>query len=158
MKSLEKENKKLKEQLAEKEDLIRQQEMLIEAYEHVKEFSEEELREADQRIHTQEIVRELMEKERMEADQTIKAHEMVEALSQKEKSDIEQQLDAFINISDLFREELQERDKGLVKILGTKNEDYLIFKCEDSGHGIRKTDLEHIFEQFYRTEDSPKSK
>jgi signal transduction histidine kinase len=45
---------------------------------------------------------------------------------------------------------------GKVDIRGFREGDYLVVEIADTGFGIRMEDQEHIFEQFYRTSDSPK--
>lgn len=47
------------------------------------------------------------------------------------------------------------KEGGNVAITGYKDGDYLIIEIADTGHGIKGKDLKHIFEQFYRTADSP---
>lgn len=48
------------------------------------------------------------------------------------------------------------RDNGMVEIKGYKRDDYLVIEIVDNGYGIKKKDINHIFNQFYRTDDSPK--
>lgn len=43
---------------------------------------------------------------------------------------------------------------GMVEVRGYRRDDYLILEFEDTGYGIRKRDIENIFQQFYRTEES----
>ena len=45
---------------------------------------------------------------------------------------------------------------GDVRIKGVKNGDFLFIEIADTGNGIKMEDQEHIFEQFYRTIDSPR--
>jgi len=44
---------------------------------------------------------------------------------------------------------------GTIDIRGHKQGDYLIVDIRDTGHGIKREDIQSIFEQFYRTESSP---
>ena len=47
------------------------------------------------------------------------------------------------------------RENGNVDIRGTVHDDFLALDVIDTGWGIKDEDKEHVFEQFYRTEDSP---
>ena len=47
------------------------------------------------------------------------------------------------------------RVDGKIEIRGYKQGDYLMVDIIDSGHGIKKSDIHSVFEQFYRTETSP---
>lgn len=48
------------------------------------------------------------------------------------------------------------REGGTVTIRGYRRDDYLIIEFEDTGYGIRKKDIDLVFQQFYRTEESEK--
>lgn len=47
------------------------------------------------------------------------------------------------------------KQNGRVDIKGYKRGDYLIIDIIDTGYGIKKEDINAIFQQFYRTSDSP---
>lgn len=47
------------------------------------------------------------------------------------------------------------RNDGEASIRGFRRDDYLVFEFTDNGHGIKKADQEHVFDQFFRTESSP---
>ncbi|OHD54991.1 MAG: hypothetical protein A2Y33_03230 [Spirochaetes bacterium GWF1_51_8] len=46
------------------------------------------------------------------------------------------------------------RTNGIVDIRGYKKDDYLLVDIIDTGQGVKEKDLDGIFNQFYRTEDS----
>jgi signal transduction histidine kinase len=46
------------------------------------------------------------------------------------------------------------KENGLVAIRGRENDQHLTLEIEDTGHGIKEENLEKIFGQFYRTEES----
>lgn len=50
---------------------------------------------------------------------------------------------------------LYNKPNGTVRIHGYKRGDYLIIDIIDTGFGIKKEDMNAIFQQFYRTVDSP---
>lgn len=47
------------------------------------------------------------------------------------------------------------RQNGTVDITASRKGDGVMIVITDTGHGIRQVDQDRIFEQFYRTEDSP---
>ena len=46
------------------------------------------------------------------------------------------------------------KPEGMVTIQGSATSQFLKLEVIDTGHGIRKEDLEKIYEQFYRSIDS----
>ena len=44
------------------------------------------------------------------------------------------------------------KDKGIIKVLISKNKSYITLEIEDTGLGIPKEDLDRIFERFYRVD------
>lgn len=50
---------------------------------------------------------------------------------------------------------MYNRSGGWVEVKGFLHKEYLTLEVRDNGNGIRREDLERIFEQFYRTQDSP---
>lgn len=75
--------------------------------------------------------------------------------------DLGQKLDT-INVSKLYLEELLQNlinnaikytKEGSVTISAKKTDKYVIFSVKDTGIGISRSDQEHVFEKFFRSED-----
>ncbi len=80
------------------------------------------------------------------------------------KTDLSREFSSFQANSVIIRTILDEvvgnaimynKPGGWVEINGRLSREHLILEVKDNGNGIRKDDLEKIFEQFYRTQDSP---
>ncbi len=50
---------------------------------------------------------------------------------------------------------MYNKQSGWVEVNGRQSGEYLELTVKDNGNGIKKEDIKKIFEQFYRTEDSP---
>lgn len=114
--------KKLKAELKEKDEIIRQLESVSEAYERLSEVYNQQLREADRTLKAQETVQEMLIREKADAEATIRAHEEILELNRSEKLDTERLLEAQIEVGRLSIDEMRERDRALQRILQVNRE------------------------------------
>lgn len=49
---------------------------------------------------------------------------------------------------------MYNKQNGTVNIGASRKGDYVVIEIEDTGYGIKEDDIENIFQQFYRTENS----
>ncbi|MFG1501497.1 hybrid sensor histidine kinase/response regulator [Halobacteriovorax sp. XZX-3] len=77
-------------------------------------------------------------------------HVSDEALIKGERGKFQQVL---INLISNARDAVEGKENGKINVIVKENNDRIIFKVEDNGHGISEEERERVFDLFYTTKD-----